>query len=147
MYLTWFSKSLYGPVYLCPGNVQPFFGIGNLPICLWMSIAPPFVTNACFIASFKDLVNSLYLFYCTGLFSQKWSSTIIPYFSFNIGFHVVGLLSSFPHFFYCPGIFPKNVDLYIRPPFVSLKNNSGLDPFLIISTFFSSFLVGRHKTP
>ena len=41
LYFTCFSKSLYGPVYLCPGNTQPAFGRGNLPIILCISTEPP----------------------------------------------------------------------------------------------------------
>ena len=31
-YFTCESRSLYGPVYLCPGNVHPDFGLSNFPI-------------------------------------------------------------------------------------------------------------------
>ena len=33
-YFTCESRSLYGPVYLCPGNVHPDFGLSNFPIIL-----------------------------------------------------------------------------------------------------------------
>ena len=36
-----FFKSLYGPVYLCPGNVHPPLGFGNVPMALCISKPPP----------------------------------------------------------------------------------------------------------
>ena len=41
LYLTWFSKSLYGPGYRCPGKVHLPAGFGNFQMALWISIAPP----------------------------------------------------------------------------------------------------------
>ena len=44
LYFTFFSKSLYGPVYLCPGSTQLALGFGNMPIALCISIEPPLRT-------------------------------------------------------------------------------------------------------